>query len=330
MVVGVGAHHVEASHLAPVERYADAGAHVGCGKHDEPSFVAFSYAFQLDVGFRATGDGLSVIELPSALIPCVGFHLVEAVAVVWRGIESADEGGAVHCQMCCAVFGQEVVAVVGIVVAASRLRHRLRCLVSVGCADVVEQCVFITHGSLRMEEQLRAIVVERHLVQVVGVTQIVGCKCFGLQRTAVAVNLHIVDVAESRLPYQVVAQVVDSRCRHAYLHPCALPQHRLRCVGVCGCQQGCFCAVHAGRWFGLSLHVKHEAHQPLPLSVDVDDGCYHHLQLGALAFHHYLLLQQCWLGRDGLVAFHFGRCHVDILGIFHHRCVGRVTVVCRQ
>lgn len=70
-----------------------------------------------------------------------------------------------------------------------------------------------------MEELSVACYIGGHLLQVVGLTQIVADKTLILQVAAISINLHLAQIGEAQLAYEGTGELIEACRRDAYLGP---------------------------------------------------------------------------------------------------------------
>ena len=147
-----------------------------------------------------------VVEVPATVIPGEVVYLIERVIVVVRGIIGLSESRTVECQWLCIVFRQQIAAIIGIRIACAR--------------EGILVCP--GHRPHTIEKPSAADGDGWHLLQVVGLCQIITRQLLRLQCSAIAVYLHFRRVGESRLLHQRLCQLINPALRNTDFRPTAL------------------------------------------------------------------------------------------------------------
>ena len=255
------------------------------------------------------------------MVPREAVDLIETVIVVGSGVVFFQKCRGVYRGHGVVALREEVIAIVGIEVARAP------------CCRVAAPA----HGSFGVEEMLAANDALLHLGQVVEGLERVAVEDLVLQVTAIAVDLHLVDVGEASLAYEAAAELIDARCRHAYLHPPAGGQDGMRGIAV-GVERRMmyvgFCHLSCRSSDGLRVYAQHEAGQDLVSAIAVDERAERQLQVGTAAVHHHLLLDGGQRGQrftaQPVISLDVALRHIHKLGVEDGGCVHRVGIVLRQ
>ena len=150
---------------------------------------------------------LGVIQVAPAVIPSIVVDLIERTIVVHQGVIAFEEIGCRQHLGLVIVLCQEVIAGSGIGIA-----YTLMVIVPSHGANAIKQAATIDHT-------------RGQLFQVIRLRQIVGSQQFGLQASAVAVDLDFVQTGETCPTNDVGSQLIDASSGNADLHPGAVAQH---------------------------------------------------------------------------------------------------------
>ena len=128
----------------------------------------------------------------------------------------------------------------------STISHKRFCvafrneIISIFRVSIAHACTvfFPRHRSLGVKQFASGSGVCGYLLEVVGLSKILGSEFLWLQRTAISIHLHLGQVAESSLLHNLRRQLVNSAFAHPNLRPSSFPQHTvlgisLTCCGSC-------------------------------------------------------------------------------------------------
>ena len=148
------------------------------------------------------------------MIPGEVVHFIERVIVVVRGVIGGCKGRTVQGQRLIIIGRQQITAHIRIRIARAREgilrrpRHR---------PHAIEQ-PSSTHSD------------RRHFLHIIGSSQIVARQLFGLQGTAIAVDLHLRGIRKTCFLQQSVGEMIDPTLRDTDLRPRTFAQHGVRSI----------------------------------------------------------------------------------------------------
>ena len=190
-----------------------------------------------------------VIEVPTTVIPGEVVHLIERVIIVVRRIIGRSEGRTVNRQRLTVAGRQEIAAHIRIRIARARegIPRRPR------------------HRSYAIEEPSSTDGDGGHLSQIIGLSKVITRQLLGLQRSAIAVDLHFRGIREARFLQQGIRQLINAALGNTDLRPRALSQHRVLRISF-----ALSCPPHislSSFLFPRSSDIQLKAHQLLVLPV---------------------------------------------------------------
>ena len=224
------------------------------------------------VGFRRTlVDGRVFVEVSATLNPREVVDFVEHVVVVEIRVVSLQKILLRDGFRRFVALGDEVVAVVAVRISRAHRRFSTR----------------PTHGAVGVEKTFAIDHALRHFLQIVGLSQVGFVQHFGLQMTAVAIDFHLAQVAETAFFDEFVGDLIDARLSNANFRPSTVCQHRI--FGISTRRTGFFrtfqCLVLRFR-----LDFQHKTHQNLMATLAIDERLESDAESAFSAtLHHHLL-----------------------------------------
>ena len=148
------------------------------------------------VGFRRTlVDRRVLVEVSAPLNPREVVDFVEHVVVVEIRVVSLQKLLLRNGFRRFVALGDEIVAVVAVRISRAHRRFSTR----------------PTHGAVGVEKSFAIDHALHHFLQIVGLSQVGFVQHFGLQMTAVAIDFHLAQVAETAFFDEVVGDLIDAR-----------------------------------------------------------------------------------------------------------------------
>ena len=178
------------------------------------SFRAYSFCRNSEGMASACSYRRRIIQVTASMIPGEVINLIQGIIVVCQGIILFLEFRFTHRQRSTIIFRQEVIAVVRI-----RITDAFVVGIPSDWSDGVEQ--FSTSDLTR-----------RNFRQIIGLCQIIGRQCLGLQSTTITIDFDLIDIREASLSNQITGYLIDTRRRYTDFCPFARCQHGMVSIAL--------------------------------------------------------------------------------------------------